>query len=560
MFISLNRKIIYSILSLFLVTSVIFTLTFYYVYGGKIQNEQLNNIQRNQQYLDLLHRNIIITNELKQILKDNTNLQINQDIQKYLLTNSQKEKMEQASIEQERIIKMRKLYDQRYKAIKESMKVFGLSSFLLIISIIGVGLLITRWILNPLNKISIASTKVSEGDLSVRIPYPTNKSFSDELDLLISTFNHMLDSLENVISESKDKETFLQSLIDSIPDGIRVIDKDYNIIIANKAYYKQIAPYQKKFTKCYKSSQNIDSPCNSLNYICPIKEILHRKKLWTKVIHQFSAYPQRQLSINAAQMKLDKNKSYIVESIRDISKEINFSHQQKLSSLSFLSSSIAHEIKNHLGALRIIFERILNKFYSHKDDNDEEKKNMLLIYNELLSAIDVPERLLRLTNNSNRTSLPINIIENIDEVIKLLDYEAKHNGINLSFHHPNKEIFIQANETDFKMVAINIILNAIKATPPNGSINIEIKAQNNKNVTINFTDTGIGIPPENISRIFEPFFSDEQNSEKKGSGLGLVISKNIVENYNGKIEVSSTIGKGSCFSLSFPTIKTIAKK
>lgn len=560
MFISLNRKIIYSILSLFLITSGIFILTFYYVYGNKIQDEQLNNIQRNQQYLDLLHHDITIVNELKQILKNYPDIKINNDIKKHLLNNNQNKTLEQASIEQNRIITLQKLYDQRYNAIKESMKIFGLSSFLLIISIISVGLLITRWILNPINKISVVLNKISEGNLSVRIKKPEQKLFPDELDSLILTFNHMLDNLQNVISELKNKETFLQSLIDSIPDGIRVIDKDYNIIIANKAYYKQISPSQKKHTKCYLSSQNRNTPCTEDNLTCPVKKILYKNKSTTNIIHQFSAHPQKQLSVNAAIMKLDKNKSYIVEAIRDLSEEINFSHQQKLSSLGFLSSSIAHEIKNHLGALRMIFERILDKFYRNKDDEDEEKKNMMLIYNELLNAIAVPERLLKLTHNQNNSDHPINIVENIDDVIKLLDYEAKRNGINIIFKQPNKDIFIKANEADFKMVVINIILNAIKATPSNGEIRIDIKPKDSKFIIINFTDTGSGISPENISRIFEPFFSNGQNSGKKGTGLGLAISKNIVESYNGKIEVSSTLGQGSCFTLSFPLIKTVAKK
>lgn len=98
----------------------------------------------------------------------------------------------------------------------------------------------TRWILVPLNKISAVSQKVSEGNLNVRIEREHMPKFTDELDYLIITFNQMLDNLQNVISEVKEQEAFLQALIDSIPDGIRVIDENYNIIIANKAYFKQV--------------------------------------------------------------------------------------------------------------------------------------------------------------------------------------------------------------------------------------------------------------------------------------------------------------------------------
>ena len=91
-----------------------------------------------------------------------------------------------------------------------------------------------RWVLTPLEKITSVSNKISQGNLSCRIQQETHPFFSDEIDILSNTFNNMLENMENNIKEIKEKERFLQSLIDGIPDGLRVIDQDYNIIIANK--------------------------------------------------------------------------------------------------------------------------------------------------------------------------------------------------------------------------------------------------------------------------------------------------------------------------------------
>ena len=559
MFVSLNRKIIYSILLLFLITSLVFVYTFYLVYGNKIQEEQLYSIQRNQQYIDLLYRNINISKELRQILADHPTIKVDESVKKNItISTSEDERIEQLAQEQKRIAEISQSFDQRYKTIQESLKIFGISSILIVLSIIFLGLLITRWILNPINKIAAVSAEVSKGNLSVRIKEDRHSRFIDELDYLTLTFNKMLDNLQNVISALKDQEAFLQSLIDSIPDGIRVIDKDYNIIVANKAYYKQVGLPQKNCGKCYQASQKTEAPCSPEAFHCPLREILNNGKTNVKVVQQFSAFPQRHLSINAAPLHYAGKEQYIVESIRDLSDDINFSHQQKLSSLGFLSTSIAHEIKNHLGALRMILERLLDKFYRDKDDNSEEKKNLMMIYNELVSCIAVPERLLKLTRSTSEASQQVNVTDSINDVINLLDFEVKSKGITIEFAPPAEEVLIRGNDADFKMVVINIMLNALKAMDAGGLLTVSINR--NRHIDISFADTGIGIPAENLNRIFDPFFSEGHDASKKGTGLGLSIAKSIVEKSGGKINVSSRVGSGSCFTLSFPPIKNLAKK
>lgn len=557
MFVSLNRKIIYSIIFLFMITSIIFVYTFYIVYGNKIQEEQRYSIQRNQQYIDLLYKNINMSKELRRILKQNKDINIDSNVEKIIYSQPSED---QISEEQKQIYQTNKSFDERYAAIQESIKIFGISSILIIFAIIMLGYLITRWILNPINKISAVSGAVSNGDLSQRIKRNRTPRFTDELDYLTITFNKMLDNLQSVISEVKDKEAFLQALIDSIPDGIRVIDKDYNIIIANKAYYKQVGPSQKKCVKCYEASQKLEHSCPPDLFHCPLKEILRNKKSNVKVVQQFYEHPNRHLYINAAPLHHAGKEPYIVESIRDLSDDINFSHQQKLSSLGFLSTSIAHEMKNHLGALRIITERLIDKFYQNKPDDSEDKKHLMLIYNELVNCIAVPERLLKLTRSTGSENQIIDCQNALEDVIALLDFEAKSKGINIKYEACKQETNIFGNEADFKMVAINLILNAIKAMEANGILTIRTQKNNHGKINIEFADTGCGIPPENLNRVFDPFFSNGNEHSPKGNGLGLSIAKSIVERFGGQISVTSTLGKGSCFSLSFPPIKNLAKK
>ncbi len=558
MFISLNKKIIYSIIIFFFITSIIFVSTFYMIYGNKIQEEQLTNIQRNQQYINLLFKNININKIFRQLIDENPNIKISDpSIYENLSQQTEEKQITTLKTEQQRIAAINESYNKRYAAINESIKIFCISSILIIMAILLLTYLLANWILTPLNKITQTAQEVSNGNLSPRISRNKNPRFSDELDVLINIFNQMLDNLQHYISEIKRQENFLQALIDSIPDGIRVIDSDYNICLANKAYYKQAG--SKKCKKCHLASHKRKIPCDPVSHHCPLHEILNNDLKNIKVIQQFSHHPERHLSINAAPIEYDGKKQYIVESIRDLSEDINFSHQQKLSSLGFLSTSIAHEMKNHLGALRIILERLIDKHYTQISDDNEEKQQMLLIYNELISCIAVPERLLKLTRSNDNAIQDVNINDTLLDVISLLDFEAKSKGMDITFIPSPSNANLTGNEADFKMAAINLILNALKAMKADGTLTISVE-EHQDNIKINFSDTGVGIPPENIQRIFEPFFSDGQENKQKGNGLGLSITKTIVENFGGTISVRSKLGVGSCFTLSFPTTKKLAKK
>ena len=121
---------------------------------------------------------------------------------------------------------------------------------------------------------------------------------------------------------------------------------------------------------------------------------------------------------------------------------------------------------------------------------------------------------------------------------------------------------LKGNETDFKIAVINIIQNAINATEK-GKISIKVSHTVKNGLNIKFSDTGYGINENNLEYIFTPFFtqSKENNGNKSaGSGLGLPITKSIIEKFGGTIDVKSTVGKGTCFSVSFPNYKKTCNK
>lgn len=554
MFFSLNKKFIYTLALFFIFTAIIFVYTFYIVYGSKIQEEQKSTILRNQQYIELLYENINLRKDINRLINSGHQKDISQEnISSAKDENNLQEKQAELGRERQRANQIAQNYDERYQAISEGIKLVMASSLLIILSMLLIGFLMRRLVLTPINKLASVSRLVSSGNFDSRVEIDKKHLFHDELDDLSNTFNQMLNNIQDNIKQIKNQEIFLQSIIDGIPDGIRVIDKNGNIVIANKEYYRQIG--QKKNCigqKCYHSSQQRNTPCSESMFTCPLREIMEKNTPNVKVIQQFANEPNRHLSINAAPLFINGKKTYIVEAIRDLSEDIQFSHQQKLSSLGFLATSVAHEMKNHLGSIRIIIEGLLNKFHTDTNDKSEEKKYLSLIDDELTLCIDVPERLLKLAQFSSENTQEINCITSINDVLALLDYEAKHNGVEIEFLHPKKEITIIGSESDFKMALINLIQNAFKAMPNGGKLQIKVRKKK-QNIEISIADNGIGIPADKLNRIFEPFYSDGGNlARKQGTGLGLSIVKSIIENFHGDLSVSSEEQKGTCFTLKFP--------
>lgn len=556
MFFSLNKKFIYSISIFFIFISLIFIYTFYILNLSKIQEEQKAVISRNQQYIEILYENITLRNELVRIEENNPELKFNNNIKELTKTTQLNATQKQISQERQRTDEIIKRYNERYKAIEEGFKIAIVSTLLFLLAMFVLWLLIKIWVLSPIEKLSNVSHLVSRGDYTSRIKYTPSKHFKDEFDNLINTFNTMLDNIENNIQEIHRAEFFLQSIIDAIPDGIRVFKEDGSIIIANKEYYRQINNNNNCIgQKCYVSSQLQNYPCPISKFSCPLSSFKNKHEKSLKFIQQFAAYPEKPLSINAALMTFhdDKNKphSYIVESIRDLSEDIRFSHQQKLSSLGFLSSSVAHEMKNHLGSIRIILEGLIKKY--HNKDSGEEKKYLKLIHQQLVECINVPERLLKLAQFSQDEQQQYILNDEIQDTILLLDYESKNNGITISFKKPRKKLSAQGNAADFKMVMINLTQNAIKALPQGGKIEISLEKLKNENTAqIKISDNGTGIEADKLIHIFEPFYSQGHSTQKSGTGLGLAIVKSIIEKQKGQISVESTPNIGTCFTLKIP--------
>lgn len=546
MYFSLNKKIFYTLFILLVFTSLLFFGLFFSIYLQKFAQDQNSVSLRNQYVIELLKENIL----LKQKLSDLEVLSVKDEVKDLTIDLQNKER--ELWRERQLNIDLQNSYHQRLAAFSEGGRIILTSSMLSIISILILILLLRRWVMRPVKKLTDMANMVKNGDFSKRIRNKHNK-FYDEFDTLIETFNQMTDNIENNISEIREKEQFLQSLIDAIPDGIRVINQDCRVVLANKSYLNKFLKNKESQSKRCFAVYDDEKPCLNLSG-CPLQA---RFKKNSKNMVFIRNIDRRPLSVNAAVLPLNhsENDFYVVESIRDLSDEIQFSHEQKISSLAFLATSLSHEMKNNLGSMRMILEGLLETGFKDLPETCEEKKYLNLVYQQIVESVKIPERLLKLTQQNTNEKEMFFIKESVMEVFSLLDYEAKHNGVSLVCEGSEGKVY--GNVTDFKMIILNLSQNAITAMPTGGELKIEIKQSGNFAV-LKVSDTGMGIEKDKLERIFEPFYTYSATAKRQGTGLGLAIVKSLVGKFRGQISVSSVKGKGTVFEIKLP--KSARKK
>jgi two-component system, NtrC family, sensor kinase len=236
-------------------------------------------------------------------------------------------------------------------------------------------------------------------------------------------------------------------------------------------------------------------------------------------------------------------------------RELQLSHQEleqahsqlirteKLASLGQLSAGVAHEINNPLGTIMIYTHLLLKGL----DAEDPRREDVDLIIKEATRAKDIVQGLLSFARERKLSPGQLQVNELLDDVLGLVGNQSLFHNIHIKkvFYPELPTIF--ADETQLKQVFLNIILNAAQAMEGKGKLTISTAADT-KFVKTKIADTGPGIPPEDMGRLFSPFFT----TKEKGTGLGLAISYGIVERHSGKIDVQSEYGKGSTFIVSLP--------
>lgn len=216
--------------------------------------------------------------------------------------------------------------------------------------------------------------------------------------------------------------------------------------------------------------------------------------------------------------------------------------QDKLAAVGQLAAGVAHEIRNPLTSMKGYTE------FLQLDETDENKQEYLeIIMDEINRVNEIVEEFLQLAKPQALNLEMKNLVPIIKNVVSLTEFEARKKNITLISDCNDEEIFVRCDENRLKQVILNFIKNGMEAMPDGGFIKVMTEIKEGK-VQISITDTGIGIPPEQLKRLGEPFFT----TKKSGNGLGLMISFKIIESHFGNVFVESEVNKGTVFNIVLP--------
>ncbi|MFA7430957.1 MAG: ATP-binding protein [Rhodospirillaceae bacterium] len=439
------------------------------------------------------------------------------------------------------------------KALGGALTLAASGLMVLILTLGLIYVLLRSLVVRPVEALVAASDALARGDLSVRVP----TRGADEIGRLGATFNHMAANLELSVEALQRRDAYLQALIDGIPDGVRVLDRDFTIVAANRAYCDQllVAPGSPVGKACYASSHHRERPCAATMVTCPL-HLLGPESSAIKAVHQHVRADGSTFftEITAARITVPgvdgSPRDLIVESIRDMSADIEVSHGQRMSEVAELATGVAHEVRNPLVAIRLTLEGIVRR----GDVADPELARYLTIMrDEIERCLGVTERLLDLAHLPTTGPEAVPVAAALSDVQALLSYEARVTGVDLAVTPLPAGACVWMTGAELRMVAINMMQNALHAMPTGGTLTVSATVEDDR-LVLRFADTGVGIPAETLGRIFDPYFSARADGAQ-GTGMGLAICTDIVESYGGTITVDSVVGEGTTFSVSMPLHK-----
>jgi len=338
------------------------------------------------------------------------------------------------------------------------------------------------------------------------------------------------------------RETF-----DSISDAISIHDRDYKILRANKAFADI-------FHK--KPRQIIGGHCYELHSgEKPISGCPHKQTLATKEPAEVEFYESHLGKyLHESTSPIFDEKGEVVSTVhitRDITEQKQQNEQlmmaDRLASIGELAAGTAHELNNPLTSV-IGFSQLVME----KDIPDDIREDLKIIHNEAQRAAGVTKNLLTFARKQAPVK-QLNQINNIiEDVLKLRAYEHKVNDIEVQRQLAPDLPEIKVDSFQMQQVFLNIIINAeyfMIEAHNKGTLTITTKKRNGS-VRISIADDGPGIPPENLSQLFNPFFTTKETG--KGTGLGLSICHGIVSEHGGQIYARSQPGKGATIVIELP--------
>jgi len=231
---------------------------------------------------------------------------------------------------------------------------------------------------------------------------------------------------------------------------------------------------------------------------------------------------------------------------------------EKLTSLGKLAAVVAHEINNPLSGI-LTYAKLLRRWVERGELDDraqEMRESLQLIESESKRCGDIVRSLLTFARVAPLNIAPVDMSAVVRQTVKLVEHKMKLGNITPLLELAGDLPPVRGDAAQLEQLVLALVINAIEAMPREGTLHVKTSSDGEK-VTVIVEDDGTGIAPDFLPHLFEPF---QTTKEDKGVGLGLAISRTIVERHHGTINVVSEVGRGTTFTMMFPAEERIANR
>ncbi len=386
--------------------------------------------------------------------------------------------------------------------------------------------------IRPVEQLTAVVTRVAGGDLSARL-LPTTH---DEVARLTRAFNVMADQLHDKMTRLTEEREQLSAVLDTMAGGVIITDDAGQVLLINAAagriLQEEVTSLTgRTFAQVAHNHELIElwEHCveTGAEQMATVETLLHRNFLQVIMTPLPKLEPPR-----------------ILVSLQDLTRVRRLETVRR----DFISN-ISHELRTPLASLISVVETLRD---GALEDPPAARRFLSHMENELGVLTQMVEELLELSRiESGKIPLearPAEVSALVQSPVERLAPQAERKGVRLTVALAEGLPHIYADVPRIHQVLGNLLHNAIKFTPTGGAITLTAQVNEPGWVTLSVTDTGVGIPAADVSRIFERFYKVDRARAEGGAGLGLAIAKHIVQGHGGRIWVESTEGVGSTFS------------
>ncbi len=493
-------------------------------------NEIFKVVNQNQVYIFQLDKNSITAYKKINFLND-VYMQVNRNLNTNIWDHisATKEAFEIYTLKEEESSGIQITYSM----------IFVLFSICFILVAILIGFNLASNLSKPITNLIKSANKISEGNFDAKV---SETDQFQEIKVLLSSYNKMITEIENkqneLISKSQEdeeKRIFIEAILSLLTIGVISLDKNFNILLFNKT-----------LTKLFRSTKNFKINDNFLSYFPEWKKIFENFETSNKVLlnfqYDFTLFDdQRNFNIRIIKEINDNKIEGYVVALDDATSLIL---AEKHAAWSDIARKIAHEVKNPLTPIKLSAERIEKKFLDAKTD----KEDISLLTKTISRQVDDIGKLVDEFSSFARMPEAEIKLDNLSKCLEeaFLLYFNTRKDIKLNLIKPENDIYFHFDTLQISRCFGNLIKNAIEAVEkiPNPAVEV-LLATDDKNITIEIKDNGVGIDEKMLSKIFEPYFT----TKTKGTGLGLSIVKRIIEDHGGKIKIEKNKNMAGTTSL-----------